>query len=67
MIRNAGLENIIVIASKTKVKSLEGRPLIVDTDDEELNRELCGFREVITGYDDVIVYPVSDGSSSGAV
>ena len=56
VIRQAGLDNIILVAAKSKIAALEGRPLLVDTNDPALDRELCGWRSVITGYDDRILY-----------
>jgi predicted polyphosphate/ATP-dependent NAD kinase len=59
VIRQVGLDNIILVAAKSKIAALEGRPLLVDTDDPALDRELCGWRSVITGYDDRILYRVA--------
>lgn len=59
VIRRVGLDNILVVAAKSKIAALEGRPLLVDTNDPELDRELSGWRTVITGYDDRIMYRVS--------
>ena len=36
----------------------QGRPLLVDTWDAELNTELGGYLPVITGYEDAVLYPV---------
>lgn len=58
VIRQVGRDNIIIIATKTKLKELAGRPLLVDTWDAELNGELCGYLPVITGYEDAVLYPV---------
>ena len=58
VIRNAGVEHIRVVATKSKLKELEGRPLRVDTWDAALNQQLSGFMPVITGYDDTVLYPV---------
>ena len=58
VIRQAGVENIIIVAGKGKVSALQGRPLLVDTNDPELDRELTGYRQIRTGYQDVILYPV---------
>ncbi len=57
-IRSIGLDNILTVATKTKIKTLEGRPLVVDTGDDALDQELAGLRQIITGYEDRIVYPV---------
>jgi len=59
VIRQVGLDNVIVVAAKSKIAALEGRPLLVDTNDPALDRELCGWRTVITGYDDKILYRVA--------
>ncbi|MEE1672936.1 ATP-NAD kinase family protein [Agarivorans aestuarii] len=60
VIRKLGRDNIVVVASKTKLKSLHGRPLIVDTGDTELDNYLSGSIKVITGYRDYIMYRVSN-------
>lgn len=61
VIRQIGLDNIIVIATKTKITELQGRPLMVDSNDASLDKAFTGFRQVITGYHDVIMYPVGLG------
>ena len=58
-----GLDNIWLLASKGKITGLEGRPLLVDTNDPELDRALVGYRKVITGFDDMILYPVGVSSA----
>ncbi|WP_432467933.1 ATP-NAD kinase family protein [Agarivorans sp. Z349TD_8] len=60
VLRLIGRENIVVVATKTKLKSLHGRPLIVDTGDTELDKYLSGSIKVITGYRDYIMYRVSN-------
>ena len=59
VIRAVGVDGVSVVAAKSKISSLDGRPLLVDTNDPQLDAELCGYREVITGYDDRILYPVA--------
>jgi len=59
VIRRIGIENIMIVATKTKIGQLEGRPLLVDSGDPELDRQLAGFRQVITGYHDAIIYAVA--------
>jgi predicted polyphosphate/ATP-dependent NAD kinase len=54
-----GRDNILVIATPAKLFGLHGAPLLVDTDDERVNRSLRGYMRVITGAGQEIVYPVA--------
>ena len=58
VVRQVGKENIVVIATKEKLASLAGRPLLVDTGDENLNEELNGYIRVTTGFGDYAMYKV---------
>ncbi|MCG9696304.1 ATP-NAD kinase family protein [Shewanella sp. Isolate11] len=60
LVRQVGKDNIIILATKTKLKALEGRPLIVDSGDPELDSELCGFYKIVTGYHDYVMYQVAN-------
>ncbi len=59
VIRRAGPQNLWVIATKTKLNALAGRPLLVDTNDRDLDLALEGYIRVITGYRDSVLYRVS--------
>jgi len=56
VIRSVGIDNIDIVAAKSKITALEGRPLLLDTNDPQLDLELSGYRTVITGYQDQILY-----------
>lgn len=60
LIRRIGKDNIQLIATKTKLTALDGRPLIADSGDAQLNEELSGLIAVITGYHDQVLYPIAD-------
>lgn len=62
VIRRVGIDNITIVAAKSKITALEGRPLLVDTNDPVLDRELCGLRSLLTGYDDHILYRLATGA-----
>lgn len=58
VIRQVGKDNLIVIATKTKITELNGRSLLVDSNDPQLDRVLSGYIPVITGYRDQVLYPI---------
>jgi predicted polyphosphate/ATP-dependent NAD kinase len=49
VIRAVGLDHIVIVASAAKLALLTDAALIVDTGDAALDRELAGYRSVITG------------------
>lgn len=59
VLQKVGLNNIVVVSLLEKILALDGRPLLVDTGDPEIDRELSKHIKVVTGYDDRIVYPVA--------
>ncbi|WP_346839581.1 ATP-NAD kinase family protein [Microbulbifer sp. SAOS-129_SWC] len=61
VLRAVGRDNLIVVATKTKMTELGGRPLLVDSGDAELDAQWSGFIRVVTGYRDAILYPLSNG------
>jgi predicted polyphosphate/ATP-dependent NAD kinase len=58
LVRQAGGEGLVILATREKILALDGRPLLVDTGDTWLNEHLVGLYEVITGYNDQLLYPV---------
>jgi predicted polyphosphate/ATP-dependent NAD kinase len=52
VLRRAGRERVIVVATPWKLASLGGRPLRVDTGDPEVDAWLAGHLRVTTGYGD---------------
>lgn len=53
-----GRENCWVVASKNKLQSLNGRPLIMDSGDAELDQQWAGLIEVICAYNNRVLYRV---------
>jgi len=58
VIRRVGAVHVIVIATQTKLLSLEGRPLLVDTGDPALDEQLSGYARVITALGERTMYRV---------
>lgn len=54
-----GKQALTVVGTRSKLLTLAGRPLLVDTDDPELDRALTGLIEVLAGYDDRLLYRVA--------
>lgn len=59
IVRAVGLDNLLVVATKTKLKTLAGRPFLLDSGDAELDQELTGLRRVLSGYREEMLYPAS--------
>ena len=59
VIRAIGKDNIVIVATKTKLQALNQRPLISDSGDPSLDQELSGYLPIVTGYNDQVLYPVA--------
>lgn len=60
VLRKIGKDNIIIIATLSKLSSIGwGRPLLVDTGDDEVNKMLSGYMRVITGYNEETVLKIA--------
>jgi len=55
VIRAIGQQNIIIVATKTKLEALNNRPLLVDTGDQCLDKSLSGLVKVTTGFHDYVM------------
>lgn len=65
ILRRIGRDNLRIIATKTKLKTLQGRPLCMDSGDAELDNEWQGYIPVVTGYADTVLYPLGFFPESG--
>ena len=55
-LRRIGRSNIWVVGTRSKLQSLEGRALLLDTDDAQLDQAFSGLIEIIAGYEDRLLY-----------
>lgn len=58
VLRRVTPAGICILGTRTKLASLEGRPLLVDTGSGELDKQFAGLREIISGFDDRLLYRV---------
>lgn len=58
VVKKVGKENVRIIATRNKLMSLNDRPLLVDTGDEEVNKIFSGYMKVLINYNSESVYPV---------
>lgn len=58
ILRRIGRDHLRIVATKTKLKTLAGRPLVMDSGDPDLDRSWQGYIPVITGYQDTVLYPL---------
>ena len=58
VIRAIGRDNIMLVATKNKLQQLQGRPLISDTGDANLDQQLSGMIKVLVGYNDYVMYRI---------
>ncbi len=56
VIRAIGRHNIHILATKTKIQALNGRPLISDSGDPQLDQQLSGMIRLLCGYNDYVMY-----------
>lgn len=63
LLRRLSRDRIWIVASRTKLASLAGAPLAVDTGDADLDRTFSGVVEIIAGYDDRLLYRIGRASA----
>ncbi|MEU7001178.1 NAD(+)/NADH kinase [Nonomuraea sp. NPDC046570] len=56
------VQNLVVLATQQKLAALNGRPLLADTGEEDLDHKLAGHVQVITGYRESTVYRIAAAS-----
>lgn len=49
----------LIVATKNKLAALQGKPLIVDSNDYALDQLLCGLYNIISAYHYQVLYPVN--------
>ncbi len=58
VLQRIGRDNLHVIATRTKLKNLQNRPLLMDSGDPVLDKAWGGYISVLTGYHDRVLYPI---------
>jgi predicted polyphosphate/ATP-dependent NAD kinase len=60
LLKGIARRNLWIVASRTKLASLDGRALRVDSGDADVDRSLYGLIEIVSGYDDALWYRVGN-------
>jgi predicted polyphosphate/ATP-dependent NAD kinase len=60
VLKQIGRDNIMVVATRQKIHSLGGRPLLVDSGEEAMDEALRGYYRIITGFREAIIYKVAN-------
>jgi len=60
LLRTIERRNLWIVASRTKLLSLDGRPLRVDSGDADVDRRWFGLIEIVTGYEDELWYRIGN-------
>ena len=47
-----------MVGSRTKLLSLDGRPLLVDSGADDVDAKLRGIVTIVSGYEDALLYRV---------
>jgi predicted polyphosphate/ATP-dependent NAD kinase len=58
VLRRVGVDNVTVVASRSKIEALHPRRLLIESGDDEVDRQFQGYRRVITGYREEMVVKV---------
>lgn len=58
VLRQIEKKDILVVATPNKLSTLNGKPLLIYTGDEEVDNKLSGFYKVTTGYENKKMYKV---------
>jgi predicted polyphosphate/ATP-dependent NAD kinase len=58
VLRSVGLDRLLVVATEAKLAALGGRPLLVDTGDDVLDRAFPPYARVLTGHHRTTLYPI---------
>lgn len=59
VIRRVGRENLIIAATENKLIELNGKPLLVETGNDEINAMLSGYVKVVTALNRKMAYRVT--------
>lgn len=65
ILRRVGRTGLCIIATPSKLEELNGRPLLIDSNDAQLDKQWVGYHPVIVGYNETVMYPLGSVPHSG--
>ena len=66
VIKQVGLDNIIVVSSLEKLTALPGNFLLVDTGNQQLDDALVGFIQIIVSNSRTVIFPIKNPHSESS-
>jgi len=58
VLEKIGTHSVQFIGTQARLHALEGQPLRVDSGDDALDHQLAGYRKILCGYDDFVLYEI---------
>ncbi|MFT7651748.1 MAG: putative polyphosphate/ATP-dependent NAD kinase [Limisphaerales bacterium] len=55
-------ERLVIVATRSKVLSLQGRPILIDSSDQTIDARYAGVVEITAGYEDRLIYRLQGAS-----
>jgi len=60
VVEHVGVDNIIIVATRNKLLSLEDNRLMIDTGNQRVDEKLEGYNRVLTGLGESMIVPISN-------
>jgi predicted polyphosphate/ATP-dependent NAD kinase len=66
LLRRIPREHLWVVGSRSKLATLQGRPLLLDSGAPDVDAKFSGLVEIVSGYDDALLYRVGHRDTASA-
>ena len=59
VLTNIGQSRTVIVGSRSKLNSLQGRPLLIDVDSPQVENEFTGVGNIVCGYEDILLHRIA--------